>query len=236
MASAKAWALRCQLEAQQHPSAAFSTLTYSDDALPPTLDKKHLQLWIKRFRKQLGTARPLRFFACGEYGEKNGRPHYHAILFGASERDRDLIDSTWGLGRTHTVRATPASIHYVAGYTSKKINWRREAAAEHVDPRSGEVYEHQPPFLQMSRRPGIGGHARDFTNSWRLFAVHNGQSMPVPRFLHEAWKNTATPLEKEELLFEKSQLAKSEVTQERLNAAEAIAQSKQSLLADRRPL
>lgn len=236
-ARARAWAFRCTLELQQHRSATFTTLTYDDKHLPPTLSKRDLQLFLKRARKSLGKDRPVRFFACGEYGEVNHRPHYHAILYGLSERDRDLVESAWGKGRTQTVPAGPASIAYTAGYCAKKIGWRSASLGETVDMRTGEIFIHQPPFTQMSRRPGIGGHARQWANSWRLFAVSNGTKLAVPRFLHEAWKQQATPLDMEDLLFEKANLAASRDTSvERLKAAEAIAVSRQSLQGSRRSL
>lgn len=103
------------------------------------------------------------------------------------------------------------------------------AHGERVDYETGEVYQWQPPFIQMSRRPGVGGHARQWVNSWRLFAVANGHKIPVPRFLHEAWKLQATPLEVEELLFEKTKLAAHrDSSAERLEAAEKIAISLQA--------
>lgn len=232
---AKGWALRCTLELQKHNKAAFTTLTYSDKHLPATLAKSHLQLWLKRLRKKMGPARPIRFFACGEYGEQRGRPHYHAILYGASAQDRDLVHHTWGLGHTKTVDVTPAAIAYVAGYSAKKIGDMMKTAEERIDYNTGEVYRWQPPFLQMSRRPGIGGHARQFTSSWRSCAIHNGQPMPVPRFLHEAWRKTATEDEIEELSFEKTRLI---LNRHRANreAEEQNAIARQALQADRRKL
>lgn len=232
-AKAKAWALRCKLELQQHNSATFTTLTYDQETLPPTLQKRDLQLWLKRLRKEMGAARPLRFFACGEYGEQTARPHYHAILYGTNIADRQLVQDTWGLGHTRTERITPARIAYTAGYCQKKIGYMREAALERVDPDTGEVYRWQPPFLQMSRRPGIGGHARQHADSWRLYAIDDGARMPVPRFLHEAWKKTATREQQEELLYEKSKIAKG-TTKEQIAAAEQIAIRKQEINADRR--
>lgn len=236
-AQAKAWTLRCQLELSSHDRAAFATLTYDEEHCPPTLRRRDLQLFIKRTRKALGNKRALRFFSCGEYGERTLRPHYHAILYNLDDRDGDLIHDAWGQGHTKTANVTRASIAYTAGYTAKKIGWRETAAEERIDYSTGEIYKWQPPFLQMSRRPGIGGEARKYKNSWRLFAIHDGTRMPVPRFLHEAWKQQATPLQLEDLLYEKSQLAaKKTINDDSLKAAEQIAIAKQYLQSQRRNL
>lgn len=236
MANAKAWALRCQLELQQHDAAVFTTLTYDEHTRPPTLDYDHVQRWLKRLRKSLGPNRTLRFFASGEYGERfTKRPHYHALLFGISEAERDRIEATWQHGLTHTKPVTPERISYTAGYTQKKVGYDYSVRAEQVDPETGEVYTWQPPFIQMSRRPGIGGEARQWTNSWRLFAIHNGQKMAVPRFLHEAWKAQATDQQLEELIDEKAQLALTrDTTPEHLEAKEKNAQARQARAAESR--
>lgn len=229
--------MRCHLEHQDHRHAIFTTLTYDDEHLPDfnSLERGHLQLWLKRLRKQAmrkasRTDRPLRFFACGEYGETNHRPHYHALLFGLSERDADLVQNTWGKGFTQVGPVTPAGISYVAGYTSKKIGWKFEARTI-SDPETGEVLYHwEPPFIQMSRRPGIGARAKEFTNSWRLYAIHNGHRMPVPRYLHAAWEATATPEEIDELKQEKAALsALRDTSKERRQAAELIAIARQRI-------
>lgn len=234
---AKAWALRCQLELQSHESAAFTTLTYDDEHVPVTLSPRHLQLFIKRARKALGSARPIRFFASGEYGETTQRPHYHAILYGAAESDRDLLHRMWGAGHIRVDPITPQRIAYCAGYTSKKIGYRLEADPERIDYITGEIYRWQPPFIQMSRRPGIGGEARRFINSWRLYAVNNGSPMPVPRYLHNAWKAQATDSDLEELSYQKHLLSlKRDSSEPRLKAAQLIAISKQNLDGAKRTL
>lgn len=236
-AYAKSWALRCSLELQQHARAGWTTLTYDEKHVPVTLSKRDLQLYIKKLRKKLGPKRPIRFFASGEYGETNKRPHFHGIFYGLDERDRDLLHDTWGAGYTKTVPLTPQAISYTAGYTSKKIGFKLDAVHERIDYETGEIYRWEPPFIQMSRRPGIGSHARQWLCSWRLYAVHNGQRMPVPRYLHQAWKDHASPLEMEELLFEKYLLtAAKDTSTEKLQAAEKIAISKQSLLSLKRAL
>lgn len=243
-ANAKAWALRCHLELQQHDHAAFTTLTYHDRWLPPTLEKRDLQLFLKRFRKSLGPARPIRFFASGEYGEKRGRPHFHALLFGANPiEDAETVQRAWTKGHTYTVPVTPAAVSYVAGYTAKKYgDTSKPYREERVDPETGEVYRYQPPFIQMSRGGrhgyGIGGKAKQHTSSWRSFAVHNGTMMPVPRYLHEAWKAQATPEQLEQLATEKQnhRMSREKITREQLHAALEIALAKQALKASRRKL
>lgn len=230
MAYAKAWALRCQLELQQHPQAAFTTLTYDDAHLPYTLQKPHLQLWLKRLRRAAAPAR-LRFFACGEYGEHTHRPHYHALIYGLSATQNALIEKTWGKGQTRTDTVTPARVAYTAGYCAKKIGWRYDL--ERFDPETGEAW--QPPFRDMSRRPGIGAHARQWTQSWRLYAVTDGHKMPVPRYLHEAWKAVASAEDLEGLELDKIKYAiLRDNSPARLAAGEKIAIAQQTLKAERR--
>ena len=239
--NARTWALRCHLELQDHRDASFITLTYDDKYLPPTLVKDHLSDFIRALRKKtkrVDPTRAIRFFASGEYGEQNERPHYHAILFGLD--NPELVHDTWRKGHTHSGAVTPKSISYVAGYTSKKIGFRKEAATERVDPETGECYHWQPPFILMSRRPGIGANAKQHRSSWRMYAIHNGAQLPVPRFLHEAWKETATPEMHEQREFEKHILKRAkggkQLTREALQAAEEIAVARQRIKAANRKL
>lgn len=204
-AQARAWALRCYLESNDHLHSAFTTLTYADENLPITLTKRHLQLFLKRLRRT--TTRTIRFFASGEYGETTGRPHYHAILYGLHHTEAHTIDAAWGLGHSQTYPVTPARIAYVAGYTNKKADWRNRAKEERIDPTTGEIYTWQPPFIQMSRGGrnghGIGGSARQWPESWRSYAILNGNKQPVPRYLHQAWLDQATDDDKKKLQDEK---------------------------------
>lgn len=242
-ARALAWALRCQLELQQHPQGAvFTTLTYDDEHKPATLLKDHIAGFLKRLRRAAGHHRTLRFFASGEYGERTQRPHYHAILYGLTEADRELIQNNWcavrhhkkaeALGHTHTVRAGLAAIAYTAGYCQKKIGYRRHTH-ERVDAETGEVYTWQPPFLQMSRNPGIGAHAKQWPESWRLYAIKDGHKMSVPRYLHEAWKQQATEQEIQQLREEKETLTRY-YNKTELAALEKITEAQQAIAADSR--
>jgi len=119
------WTLRLQHEMTQHKAAIFCTLTYNEDNLPVyhgkgILVKDHLQRFFKRMRKDV---KELRYFACGEYGERSGRPHYHAVVFGYDEAlFVDAIRNAWRDGFTQVVPVTEVSqLGYVAGYVSKKL-------------------------------------------------------------------------------------------------------------------
>lgn len=228
-ARAREWALRCTLELAEHDRTVWCTLTYDDDHLPPTLSKRDLSGFVKRLRAR---GERIRFFASGEYGERTLRPHYHAILFGL--REDSQVQAAWSAGFTRVDSVSPAAISYVAGYCAKKVGWKLERG-ERIDYRTGEVYEWQPPFVLMSRRPGIGAAARRFPASWRRFAVHGGSPMPVPRYLHESWVSTASDLEI--LLLESEKREDSllrDSSSARLVAGERIAVAKSGLDAAKR--
>ena len=94
----KEWSLRLLHEMAYHERSVFLTLTYSDENLPDDLSisKRHLQLFLKRLRKQSGR-KGIKYFATGEYGESTQRPHYHAIVFGVGlqEEDKQFVKDCW---------------------------------------------------------------------------------------------------------------------------------------------
>ncbi|AXH76699.1 MAG: replication initiator protein [Microviridae sp.] len=245
------WSVRCALEAAQHNLSCWSTLTYDDANLPSTLRPDHLSGFVKRLRSRLAP-RKFRVFACGEYGDKFGRPHYHAILFGV--RDVRELQKAWGFGIAEEHTLSPEAISYVAGYCAKKLRRPRKPllsspipfgprldrrVVEKVDKYTGEVTEHyveyQPPFLEMSRRPGIGGDARRFTSMWRRSAVFRGKEVPVPRFLHESWKEQATA---DEILFleEERKREMRVMSWDEIKASERIAEVQMEHTLSRRSL
>lgn len=233
-ARAQAWALRCQLELQEHRNAIFTTITYADEHKPLTLDKAHLSAFVKKLRKTASDR--LRFFASGEYGETTNRPHYHAIIYGLSEREIPQLEAAWQKGHIDADKATPANIAYTAGYCSKKIGYRR-LSHERVDANTGEVYQWQPPFIQMSRNPGIGNIARDkYLNAWRLYAIKDGHKMSVPRYFKQKWKDTAAAEELEKLEEELRKLNLHAPGKAELKAAEQNAEARQKLIGEKRKL
>lgn len=155
------WAVRCMHEASLHKNNCFITLTYNDQNLPPdgSLQLKHYQDFMKRLRKRFGSG--IRFFHCGEYGEKFSRPHYHACLFNFDFPDKQLfkksgecnlyvskaLEELWPVGFSTIGDVTFESAAYVARYITKKVTG--DSAEAHYNGRT-------PEYVTMSRRPGIG--------------------------------------------------------------------------------
>lgn len=233
-AKAREWAFRCHLELEQHDQACWATLTYDPKYLPPTLLKDDLSSYLKRLRARVHP-RTVRFFGSGEYGERNGRPHYHVILFGL-HREEPAIRLAWTAGHVRVDPISPASIAYVAGYTSKKAGRRYKFVREELVDEYGEVYVHQEPFVLMSRRPGIGAEARNHWKSWRDQAIHQGQPIPVPRYLHAAWVKNTTSEQHQKLETEKLKKPYRDTSKERLEAGRIIAETKHNLFKTTRAL
>lgn len=196
------WAVRLTHEAQFHLHRWFWTLTYDDEHLPAngSLRPRDWVLFMKRLREARSDTR-VRYFQCGEYGETTWRPHHHAIVFGVDWADRERysqnargdvlyrsqeLDDLWSHGQVWIGGFSFASAAYVARYVMKKVTG--DAAADHyrrVDPETGEVYSLVPPYVTMSRRPGIGTRFMERYSS-DLFpadaVVVNGVESLPPRF------------------------------------------------------
>lgn len=166
------WACRCMHEASLYDDNCFITLTYDDDNLPVdgSLDKSHFQKFMKRLRKRF-RGRSIRYYHCGEYGDKFGRPHYHACLFNFDFTDKELfsvrkgvrlytsgvLSDLWKFGVSSVGDLTFESAAYVARYCLKKKNGAdAEYYYERIDEDTGEILFLEPEYTTMSRRPGIG--------------------------------------------------------------------------------
>lgn len=200
---AKTWALRCYHEAQMHEHNCFITLTYDNETVPADYSVKlrDWQLFMKRLRKRVGS-NAIRFFACGEYGDKGLRPHYHALLFGYDLPDKEFyrtnkrgdryyrsefLNEVWGNGTQNEVSSvTYKSARYCAGYVIKKqININKPDHYHRVSPVDGHIYEVAREFAVMSRRPGVGTtwfekfHSDAFPSD---FLIVEGRRVKPPQF------------------------------------------------------
>lgn len=172
------WALRCVMEASLHMSNCMLTLTYAD--APNSVSKRDFQLFMKSLRKAISPVR-IRFFGCGEYGSKGGRPHYHIIIFGWTPSDlvtffrRDdhyvykskFVSDIWKRGFVTVEEVTFQSAKYCAKYL-QKLN---VVPADKV-----------PCFTLMSNRPGLGLEAFKSYSADVDAIYYQGKSYSIPRY------------------------------------------------------
>ena len=178
----KEWMQRCMLERDCWEFNEMLTLTYDDEHLPmakgcdlstgemklvPTLDKPDVQKFLKRLRKYWKThydQENIRFYMCGEYGDKKGRPHYHLLMFNFEVHDKEyfkrsqggfkmyhskVIEEIWGKGHIELNEVNAETCAYVARYIMKK---QKGTGAKELYELKGQV----PEFTNGSRKPGIG--------------------------------------------------------------------------------
>lgn len=180
------WAIRCVLESKLHDFGTcwFITLTYDEEhclynsyavdqdtgeVLYPTRslvpgDLTKFLKDLRRYYKYHFDHDNIRFFASGEYGSKNMRPHFHIILFNCPIPDlkpfgyqkktdftyyeSDIFSNVWKKGLVCIGELSFDSCAYVAKYMLKKHKGK-----------DAKLYYDQhglyPEFSRMSRDPGI---------------------------------------------------------------------------------
>lgn len=195
------WANRCALEMKYHKVTQFVTLTYNDENLPSkrlhdfvdpitgevsditvhSLQKKDFQDFMKELRYYYPDNK-IRYFAAGEYGSESARPHYHAIIFGLDLNDltfyktvrqggqiynyynSETIQKAWkNKGFCVITQATWETVAYTARYCTKKLNGEMKDFYD--------VFQIEPEFVLMSRKPGIG--AQYFDDNYKDIFNHN---------------------------------------------------------------
>lgn len=195
---ARQWAIRCVHEAQMYEKNCFITLTYDDAHLAsPKLIYRDFQLFMKQLRKLQNE--PMGVFVTGEYGEKNKRPHWHAIIFNwrpadaiySHSNDRgdkcfqsETLTKTWGRGKCEFGDVTFESAGYCARYAAKKL----------VHGKDGDHDFH--PISKKSSKHAIGKKWLekfwpDVFNYGRL-RLANGASSSIPRY-YEKWLKENRP-------------------------------------------
>jgi hypothetical protein len=170
------------MELRVAESAYFVTLTYDPMEIPLTRDlkktlrKDDLQRFLKRLRRRIEKDYPkddrwlkksektqkwsskVRYFACGEYGGKTKRPHYHIVLYNApvkyfkydpihEEYYSNVLEDVWNLGMVHVGKVEQGSAHYMSKYHMFPLytEWDEKDTREKY-------------FATMSRNPGIGAN------------------------------------------------------------------------------
>lgn len=184
-----AWSFRLMLTELFCKRSYFVTLTYDNEHVPKsekkflTLCKRDVQLFFKRLRKRVAVRDPevkVRYYAVGEYGSNNWRPHYHLILFNA---DKLSIEEAWrdekgAIGGIDIGSVTGASVGYTLKYISKP-----KRVPYHVND------DRIPEFALMSKGLGheyltpamIAWHKADLLN--RMYVnTYDGKKVSMPRY------------------------------------------------------
>lgn len=118
-------------------------VTYQDNQIA-VLVNRHLQLFIKRFRKYVSKHynEKIRYYAVGEYGVQSLRPHWHIIFFYSSiDLARDFEDvlqlgseqrpiqtpvflrSLWKFGHIDSKQTDGKAYFYISSYVNKPANF-----------------------------------------------------------------------------------------------------------------
>ena len=172
------WQHRLEDEKKCHKASCFITLTYADT--DGNLHPQDLTKFIKRLRKAVEPLK-IRYYACGEYGSRGKRPHYHLIIFGYDFPDKieyrrdkkgfmmcrsPTLERLWTFGISSVLPANMTTFGYVTKDMQKLLPVDDSRLA---------------PFIRMSTHPGIGaeGWDRSLTDG-KLW--HDGQSIPLPRY------------------------------------------------------
>lgn len=184
------------LESMLYEHCAFIGLSYRDEDLSknvdgvPSLDPRHARGFVNSLRTRIYPER-FRYFLVGEYGGETERPHLHVVLYGfrtclrggtlryvntdrpnaaaCCERCK-LIYDVWGKGDVDLGTVTERSIHYVVGYTIKKMTGKDDFR---LDGR-------HPEFHRQSNRPGIGFSAMSAVRDTMLAQGLHKTEIDVP--------------------------------------------------------
>lgn len=243
---ARGWQIRIGHEAHMAPSTFMLTLTYEEVPENGSLDPEDLRLFWRRLRRRY---EDVTYYACGEYGEENLRPHYHAIVFGPDFFDRycvtyrngapvwtsRILDNAWKLGRHEITGVNAAAARYVANYVQKKVRQRDNPDwYTRVCPKTGELVQVCGEFSRMSRRPAVG--KRWIEKYWsdvypRDYVLNEGVKVKPPRY-YDKWLDDHYPQLMMEVR-EKRYAEAEEIGAEKLAAMEKIHQSRMKLFARR---
>lgn len=184
------WVFRISWEEENRATSShFITLTYDTQHVPLsengflTLRKTDLQKFFKRLRKNTGLD-GIKYYACGEYGTRTNRPHYHAIVFNCP--DPEEYARAWSidgiqLGGVDVGTVTSDSIAYCLKYIDKD-SFRQKKYRHSRDDRERE-------FPLMSKGLGRGYvenpsvrsyHKKDLSRNYTT--NKSGYRVPLSRY------------------------------------------------------
>lgn len=258
--------MRCMHEASLHQNNSYITLTYADEHLPEnkSLDKTAIPKFIKKLRRHIDRKNDreqrteaektkVRTFYCGEYGDRDQRPHYHALLFGWDWTDKvkwgksksgypqmrsAALEKLWGKGHCTVGPVTWETAAYVARYVMKKLTGAQKSPYMGFNHDTGEVTDARTAeFAAGSLRPGLGKPWLDRYHDEVYPAdeiLVNGQLVKPPQYYDRKWAELH-PAAFETLIRAARDHARrpDDETPERLRARELVAHARVNLMRKR---
>jgi len=228
------WAMRIVHESHLHKDQfgnCFVTFTYRSKSECNTkqlqkryhvpadysLNYHHFKNFIKRLRRHFNPTdadgefispyQTIRYFHCGEYGDENLRPHYHACLFNCSFDDQEVyqqeegitsyesptLQKLWPYGFCTIGELNFETASYTAGYILKKVTGNQADETYLRNDENGEAIWVKPPYVTMSLKPGIGEkfyeqYKSDFFPSDETPVPGKGVIKKVPRYYEKKLK------------------------------------------------
>lgn len=197
------WVARAMAEKAMHPQTFVVALTYSD-ATQFTRDgaaffRYHdVRVWLARLREEIkratGKTASLRFIAAGEQGSKNGRVHWHVVLFsdvdlltigeykapwGVVTEYKDIVAkprvdmprswSMWPHGFVQVQEPDEGGMHYAMSYALKdQFNTHNSEGSHRIS--KSEAFA--TGIFRMSKSPPIGAEFID-EQIYRMYCSGN---------------------------------------------------------------
>jgi hypothetical protein len=171
------WVYRMSIHAVENPIYYCVTLTYDNKNLPiikhkqtgktyMTLVKAHITQFAKKLRYENNKVKnklKISYFIAGEYGDKFKRPHYHAIIFGASS---DTILKSWDKGSIYFGNSDfQSTTNYTLKYSLKSKMYKLY--------HKQAIYER--PFMQCSKGIGLSLISKEYRVYPRYLPLKTGQ-------------------------------------------------------------
>lgn len=176
--------LRASHELMYHTKAMFITLTVNNENIDKVFPNnslchvefqkfiRRLRDWLRRtiYKKNPEQLPKIKYLMCGEYGEKFGRPHYHAVIFGYEFDDlkqhhvkgqsiknsyrSPKLERLWTYGFSQISKVNYEKCTYLAKYVAKAKAKDKELYG-YLDMETGEIKYRKKEYM-VYPKGGLG--------------------------------------------------------------------------------
>lgn len=188
-------AARCVLHASLYPNNCFLTLTYDEkkEGYHNVLSYRDIQLFKKRLRShvQRSESRRIDVFNVHEYG-KNGKKHWHLIVFNYKPQDCELHTTHKGNGLYTSPTLSklwPDGFHTIGDVSEASAMYQAQYMEK--DFKNNNVTNGKK---SVSRHSGLGKpfFLKNYEQLLRLgYIPFSGRKLPLPRYFqklaHKHW-------------------------------------------------